>query len=92
MYGCGLCVPVNPPMDQAYTTMSESWKPSRCTAYWITTSMALASFWGNGTPWQKDTSTKEKAILIHALLNITATLNPHTKQHTPKELTDLQQQ
>lgn len=47
----GLVVPVKPPMDQAYTMMSLSWKPSLCIANWITTSMALASFWGNGSPW-----------------------------------------
>lgn len=45
-------VPVNPPMDQAYIIISFSWKPSLCTANCITTSMAFASFWGNGTPWQ----------------------------------------
>lgn len=43
---------MNPPMDQAYITMSLSWKPSLCSANWITASMALASFWGNGTPWK----------------------------------------
>ncbi len=87
VYCSRLCVPVNPPMDQAYTTMSLSWKPSLCIANWITTSMALASFWGNGTPWQKDTSKKSN---IHALLNITIILSPPTKPCTSKELTDFQ--
>lgn len=64
MYCSCLCVPVNPPMDQAYMTMSLSWKPSLCIANWITTSMALASFWGNGTPWQKDTNLKKQYLCI----------------------------
>lgn len=71
-----LHLPVNPPMDQAYTTISLILKPSLCIANWITTSMALASFWGNGTPWQKDPSKKSD---IYALLNIAVILDPPTK-------------
>lgn len=33
--------------------MSCNWKPNLCTANWITTSIAFASFWGNGTPWNR---------------------------------------
>lgn len=39
--------------------MSLNWKPSLCTANWMTTSIALASFWGNGTPWK---SRREKKV------------------------------
>lgn len=72
-----LCVPVNPPMDQAYTTMSLSWKPSLCIAYWITTSMALASFWGNGTPCRKIQVKKQYSCIIKQNSNT----QPQTQIH-----------
>lgn len=65
---CGLELPVKPPIDQAYTMMSLSWKPSLCIANWITTSMALASFWGNGSPWWNK-QVRQDANVIQVPLN-----------------------
>lgn len=79
MYCPGLWVPVNPPIDQAYTTMSVSWKPSLWIANWITTSMALASFWGNGTPWQKDAVKKQYPCIIKHNSNTQPTLKKHAQ-------------
>lgn len=57
-------VPVNPPIDQAKMTMSLSWKPSLWTANWITTSMALASFWGKGTPWERQSDNNGQTTTV----------------------------
>lgn len=72
---CLICdgLPVKPPIDQAYTIMSLNWKPSLWTANWMTTSIALASFWGNGTPWKSRRKKKKKKV--HRFLDKT-----HTKQ------------